>query len=95
MIPHALRFLTLERTGHYLPQDSDSGSSGDFITDFYWGIELHPVALGISVKQMLNCRFGMMSWSVLLFSYMAKQYELYGKKLIFGFLKTFPLANID
>lgn len=64
--------------GRYAPSTSDSGSSGNIIFDYYWGTELYPRILGWDVKMFTNCRFGMMSWSLIIISFAAKQSELYG-----------------
>jgi len=64
--------------GIYLPTNKDASITGNRIMDYYWGVELHPAVFGISLKQIFNCRLGMMSWSILLFSYLFKQQELYG-----------------
>ncbi|MFO0759195.1 MAG: hypothetical protein U0359_22075 [Byssovorax sp.] len=64
--------------GVYFPSSSDAGRSGNFIWDFYWGVELHPHLGSFNIKQFTNCRVGMMGWSVLLFAFMAKQYEATG-----------------
>ncbi|KAH9622413.1 hypothetical protein KSS87_007596 [Heliosperma pusillum] len=65
--------------GHVAPSSTDSGSSGNFIIDFYWGMELYPrIGKNFDIKVFTNCRFGMMSWAVLALTYCIKQYELYG-----------------
>jgi len=64
--------------GLYFPSSLDSGSSGNIVTDFYWGTELHPQIGGFNVKQFSNCRFGMMSWSVIINCFLIKQYETLG-----------------
>ena len=64
--------------GIFRPSSNDSGSSGNPFFDYYWGTELYPRVFGWDVKQFTNCRFGMMSWPLLLLSYAAKQQELYG-----------------
>src|SRR5690606_21329545 len=46
--------------------------------DYYWGTELYPKIFGWDVKMFTNCRFGMMSWPLILLSYLAKQQQLYG-----------------
>jgi 7-dehydrocholesterol reductase len=75
----ALAFcLFLYFKGSYFPSSSDSGRSGNVIWDFYWGVELHPSVLGYSLKQYINCRLGMMSWSVIILAFLAKQQELNG-----------------
>jgi len=64
--------------GRFAPSSTDSGITGNPIFDYYWGTELYPVLLGWNIKQFINCRFGMMSWSLFLLSYAAKQQELSG-----------------
>ncbi|CAL0335325.1 unnamed protein product [Lupinus luteus] len=66
--------------GHVAPSSSDSGSSGNFIIDFYWGMELYPrIGKHFDIKVFTNCRFGMMAWAVLTVTYCIKQYEANGK----------------
>ncbi|GJN21023.1 hypothetical protein PR202_gb08468 [Eleusine coracana subsp. coracana] len=65
--------------GHIAPSSSDSGSSGNVIIDFYWGMELYPrIGKHFDIKVFTNCRFGMMSWAVLAVTYCIKQYEMNG-----------------
>ena len=64
--------------GRFFPSSTDCQRSGNFIFDFYWGIELYPRLFGWDIKQFTNCRFGMMLWPLLILSYAAKQYSLYG-----------------
>lgn len=62
--------------GLYFPTNSDSGPSGyGFIWDMWHGTELHPEMFGVSLKQLINCRFAMMGWSVACISFAVKQYE--------------------
>ncbi|XWS11624.1 hypothetical protein CRYUN_Cryun37aG0014600 [Craigia yunnanensis] len=66
--------------GHVAPSSTDSGSSGNLIIDFYWGMELYPrIGKNFDIKVFTNCRFGMMSWAVLAVTYCIKQYEANGK----------------
>nr|CAB3449745.1 unnamed protein product [Digitaria exilis] len=63
--------------GHVAPSSSDSGSSGNVIIDFYWGMELYPrIGKYFDIKVFTNCRFGMMSWAVLAVTYCIKQLAL-------------------
>ena len=64
--------------GRFYPSSTDSGGTGNLIFDYYWGTELYPVLFGLNIKQFINCRFGMMSWGLIILSYAAKQQELYG-----------------
>lgn len=64
--------------GRYAPSSTDSGITGNLLFDYYWGTELYPVLFGWNIKQFINCRFGMMSWGIILLSYAAKQNQLFG-----------------
>ena len=68
--------LFLYFKGKYWPTSEDGSVSGNFIWDFYWGVELHPTLFGISLKQLINCRLSMMGWSLIVCSFAAKQAEL-------------------
>jgi 7-dehydrocholesterol reductase len=70
--------LVLYCKGRFLPSSSDSGITGNFFFDYYWGTELYPKLFGLHIKKFITCRFGMMSWGVILISYAAKQYEFNG-----------------
>lgn len=65
--------------GLYAPTNSDSGATGNgLVWDLWHGTELHPEALGVSLKQLVNCRFAMMGWGVAVVAFAVKQYEVYG-----------------
>jgi 7-dehydrocholesterol reductase len=70
--------LMLYLKGRFAPSSSDHGLSNNPVFDYYWGTELYPRILGWDVKMFTNCRFGMMSWPLILLSFAAKQRELYG-----------------
>jgi len=61
--------------GHVAPTDADSGSCGNLLYDFYWGMELYPKLGPLNVKQFTNCRFGMMAWALLPVVFACYQYE--------------------
>jgi 7-dehydrocholesterol reductase len=64
--------------GIYFPSSTDTGKSGNFIFDFYWGTELYPRVFGWDIKMLTNCRCGMMGWAIIILSFAAKQQEMYG-----------------
>jgi 7-dehydrocholesterol reductase len=68
--------LFLYLKGRYFPNSADRSLSGNFIWDLYWGVELHPTLFGINLKQLINCRFSMMGWSLIVCSFAVKQAEL-------------------
>jgi len=64
--------------GTFKPSTTDSGSNGSLIFDYYWGVDLYPKMFSFDVKQMTNCRFGMMYWAVGILCYAHKNMELNG-----------------
>lgn len=64
--------------GLRFPSTTDAGGTGNVLWDVWWGTELHPRAFGVELKQLINCRFAMMGWSVILLSYAAAQIEIHG-----------------
>lgn len=70
--------LFLYFKGRFSPSSPDHSITGNFIFDYYWGTELYPTILGWNIKQFTNCRFGMMSWSIIIISFAAAQSKMYG-----------------
>ncbi len=70
--------LFLYFKGRFKPSSTDESVSGNFLFDFYWRTELYPRINSWDLKMFTNCRFGMMSWTILLVSFASKQSELYG-----------------
>jgi len=66
--------------GIYFPSTSDSGKTGHgIIWDFWWGTELHPTLFGFNIKQLVNCRIGMIGWQLCCWSACVYQYEVFGR----------------
>lgn len=70
--------LLLHLKGRIAPTSPDAGSSGSAVLDYFWGTELHLSVLGVDLKQLLNCRVGMMGWSLLVVSFTAHQHQHLG-----------------
>jgi len=87
--------LWLYWKGLKAPSTKDSGSTGSFLFDYFWGTELYPRvgkqfwSLGWDVKQFTNCRWGMMFWGVGVLSFAAKQVEIEGKLFDSMFVSVF------
>jgi len=65
--------------GIVAPTNTDSGTTGHgIIWDLWQGTELHPEIFSVSLKQLVNCRFAMMGWSVLIVAFGLKQAEATG-----------------
>jgi len=67
--------LFLYIKGRYFPSTPDSGISGNLMFDLFWGTELYPRVFDIDIKQLTNCRFGMMFWQTTAISCYAAAYE--------------------
>ncbi|GLH12273.1 Uncharacterized protein GBIM_17016 [Gryllus bimaculatus] len=46
--------------------------------EFYCGLELHPRLLGVDVKQLTNCRIGMMGWQLLIIAFYVASVQRHG-----------------
>ncbi|MFC4911827.1 hypothetical protein [Actinomadura gamaensis] len=64
--------------GRYAPSSADAGANRTLVMDYFWGVELHPSVFGIDLKQLFNCRFGMMGWSLLVVSFAGYQHHTTG-----------------
>lgn len=49
---------------HDIKQDKEKGYNEIF--KFYRGLKFHPKILGVDIKQLTNCRFGMITWQILI-----------------------------
>ncbi|XP_062520705.1 uncharacterized protein LOC134195659 [Corticium candelabrum] len=58
--------------------ETSTKSRNSLLIDFFWGREVHPNVMGFELKQVTNCRFGMMMWPLIVISCVAKQWEHYG-----------------
>ena len=70
--------------GYTAPSGLDSGTTGSIIQDFYWGTELYPRIFSLDVKQMTNCRCGMMFWAVAIMAFGYKNMELNQNNIQYG-----------
>ena len=80
--------------GHVAPSTTDSGSTGSWVFDFYWGMDLYPNILGWDVKMFTNCRAGMMFWAVGIISFAYKNQEFNGGTLQLGMLVNVAIQII-
>ncbi|KAG4078624.1 hypothetical protein HA402_015214 [Bradysia odoriphaga] len=46
--------------------------------EFYRGMELHPTIFGVQVKQLVNCRIGLMIWQLLILIFFSASYQTRG-----------------
>ena len=75
MIPFCI-FLYFK--GRYFPSCRDTVWTGNYVFDFFQGVELHPQLFGVQLKQLFNCRVSMMAWSLSQLWFAQAQYERIG-----------------
>jgi 7-dehydrocholesterol reductase len=80
--------------GYVKPSTADSGTTGSWIYDFFWGLDLYPNILGWDVKMFTNCRAGMMFWVVGILCFAYKNQELHGGQLQLGMAVNVALQMI-
>jgi 7-dehydrocholesterol reductase len=74
----ALCFALYARGVRNAATQADSVHTGHLLFDFFQGIERHPRALGVPLKQLVNCRVSMMGWSALVLCLAGSQIEARG-----------------
>ncbi|RWS22893.1 7-dehydrocholesterol reductase-like protein [Leptotrombidium deliense] len=64
--------------GKNSPSPGIFGTSKNPIFDFYWGRELYPrIGEDLDLKQLVNCRFGLFLWQLIILMAWKANYELY------------------
>ena len=79
-------FILFHFSAHHFPEVDEGLKSAPLPYQFYSGIELHPRLLGVDIKQLTNCRFGMLGWALLVLNFAIASIQRNGFN--FG-----PLAN--
>lgn len=64
--------------GKNFPQTSEKLPPRPIIYEFYRGMEVHPRLLGIDVKQLTVCRFGLLAWQILIILFFYASYHADG-----------------
>ncbi|XP_053627966.1 uncharacterized protein [Cherax quadricarinatus] len=64
--------------GKKWPESTEAIESKPLLYEFYRGMELHPRLLGVDVKQLTNCRFGLLAWELLVVSFFLAGWEKNG-----------------
>jgi len=78
--------------GHNFPEIDEGLKRAPLPYQFYAGIELHPRLLGVDIKQLTNCRFGMLGWALLVLNFAIASIQLNGFN--FGPLVNAVLINL-
>lgn len=67
--------------GKVSPQTNDVLESRPILYEFYRGMEVHPRLLGVDVKQLTNCRFGLLAWELLVVAFFVAGWIKHGFSL--------------
>lgn len=78
VLGYALAFFVYVKAYFFPSYVQDRKFSGSKIYDFYMGIEFNPRIGPIDLKLFFNGRPGIIAWTLINFSFAAKQYAVYG-----------------
>ncbi|XP_063850506.1 uncharacterized protein LOC135094389 [Scylla paramamosain] len=67
--------------GKMWPDSAEVMEPKPLLYEFYRGMELHPRILGVDVKQLTNCRFGLLAWELLVVNFFLAGWEKHGFSL--------------
>ncbi|XP_047470929.1 7-dehydrocholesterol reductase-like [Penaeus chinensis] len=67
--------------GKVSPQTNEFLESRPILYEFYRGMEVHPRLLGVDVKQLTNCRFGLLAWELLVVAFFVAGWIKHGFSL--------------
>ncbi|KAK4301184.1 hypothetical protein Pmani_026653 [Petrolisthes manimaculis] len=82
--------------GKMWPESSEILPPKPLMYEFYRGMELHPRILGVDVKQLTNCRFGLLAWELLVVTFFLAGWQRNGfslAHLVSVILQTIYLAK--
>ncbi|XP_045581839.1 uncharacterized protein [Procambarus clarkii] len=82
--------------GKMWPESTEVIEPKPLVYEFYRGMELHPRLLGVDVKQLTNCRFGLLAWELLVVAFFLAGWERNGFNIahfVCAALQTIYLAK--
>lgn len=82
--------------GKVWPSSEEVVEPKPLLYEFYRGMELHPRVLGVDIKQLTNCRFGLLAWELLVVTFFLAGWERNGfsaAHLVCAALQTVYLAK--
>jgi len=78
IIGYSLAIFVFIKAYFFPSHPNDRKFSGNWLYDFYMGIELNPRIGPLDLKLFFNGRPGIVAWSLINISFAAAQYQLYG-----------------
>jgi len=74
-------YLYFKDKDDYYQKEEDDKQGMSSLFKFYRGLKFHPRILNVDIKQLTNCRFGMMLWQFLIIIFGFASYQVYGWNL--------------
>ena len=71
-------YLYLRDKDNYWDKENDDKNNYSTYFKFYRGLKFHPEIAGVDVKQLTNCRFGMLSWQIIILIFAFYSYYNFG-----------------
>lgn len=71
-------YLYLRDNNNYYDKEKDDKLGYNTLFKFFRGLKFHPTFLGVDVKQWTNCRFGMISWQIIIELFFFYYYNTFG-----------------
>lgn len=68
-------YLYLRTRKNYYDKPEDTREKNSFLFKFLRGLEIHPKLFGVDVKQWTNCRYGMISWQIIILLFMFYKFK--------------------
>lgn len=71
---------SLKKKPESIKKEMSEPHHSNFLFQYYRGLEFHPtLPFKVDVKQMTNCRWGMMSWQILIIAFWLANMRIFGR----------------
>ena len=71
-------YLYIRGKGTYHDKENDEKEEHSTLFKFLRGLEFHPKLFGVDIKQWTNCRYGMISWQIIILLFMYYYFQKNG-----------------
>lgn len=71
-------YLYIRGKGTYHDKENDEREGSSTLFKFLRGLEFHPKLFGVDIKQWTNCRYGMISWQIIILLFMYYYFQKNG-----------------
>ena len=71
-------YLYIRGKNKYHDKENDESEGSSTLFKFLRGLEFHPKLFGVDIKQWTNCRYGMISWQIIILLFMYYYFQKNG-----------------